>query len=610
MSLPPAPGDHPPRPLLTLRVGITGHRAGASLIESALPRVRTQIDGVLRACSVAAAKIRNADSDVFDAEAPRLVGVSCLASGSDQIFAHAVLAQGWRLDAVLPFAREEYARDFDNPESHSEFCGLLERAASVFEIADPRSEADASEAYETAGLVMLGRADLLIAVWDGEVSRGRGGTREIIDEALRRDVPVVWINTITQQAAALWHGDGSTLLPELETGAASPVLEDALVRALAPPGLTEAAAVGEAGRRLRAFLREREGPAPIWTLAYDLLTRLAARRRVKWSRSGSKLSSRLEEWNGFTASMPNGDLKDGLRGVLLQRFLWADQVADRAGRLDRGVYVASFGVVMLAVLFGALALWNLHSIAIVTGCLIVELLLACLILALTRTARKRGWHQRFLDARRLTEKMRQYRLLAPLGQAREGDLRSADVGERWTFWYARAAARELSLPHVRVTSNYLTTLATATLDHEVAPQLAYHRNNQTLHRRIDAALARWVERLLIGAALTCGCWIAAAALWALNVIGKPPPVLAFFSMMLPVCALAFAGIRARGDFAGSATRSAAAAQQMETLSEVLLRPGAGYRDACLRQLAVSEAIASEFGGWQLLQSSRPLTVAA
>ncbi len=47
------------------------------------------------------------------------------------------------------------------------------------------------QAYLDAGLVLLDRADTLIAVWDGQQARGTGGTGEVVEEARARGIAVV-----------------------------------------------------------------------------------------------------------------------------------------------------------------------------------------------------------------------------------------------------------------------------------------------------------------------------------------------------------------------------------------------------------------------------------
>jgi hypothetical protein len=76
-------------------------------------------------------------------------------------------------------------------EARTAYDALLGQAADVltlpFPIATP-------EAYLAAGLAVLDRSDLLVAVWDGGAARGVGGTADIVDAARARgiEVVVVW----------------------------------------------------------------------------------------------------------------------------------------------------------------------------------------------------------------------------------------------------------------------------------------------------------------------------------------------------------------------------------------------------------------------------------
>ena len=153
----------------TLRVGVTGHRHLASPED-----VAVAVEAVLGAL-----------------DADRLVAVSSLAEGADRIVAERVLATaGGSLHAVLPLEPEDYAADFADPDSRDEFTRLLTMAGTV--TLSPRQESREA-AYEHAGRAVLDLCDVLLALWDGEPSRGRGGTAQLVAEAraLGRPVEVI-----------------------------------------------------------------------------------------------------------------------------------------------------------------------------------------------------------------------------------------------------------------------------------------------------------------------------------------------------------------------------------------------------------------------------------
>lgn len=142
-------------------VGITGHRALASPTA-----VRSELDTVLSSVP------------------PPLVGISALAAGADQLFAQAVLFAGGALEVVVP------ARDYRStlpPASRLTFDNLVDAATVVTPL---DYEHAGNPAYLAAGLALLDRSDLLIAIWDGLPSRGSGGTADMVRHARELGIPV------------------------------------------------------------------------------------------------------------------------------------------------------------------------------------------------------------------------------------------------------------------------------------------------------------------------------------------------------------------------------------------------------------------------------------
>lgn len=156
-----------------LVIGITGHRPNRLTAPDAVARdMGKLLDGIAAAA---------------EGFAPQMI--SALAEGADRIAAQAALARGWPLTAVLPFAQAEYEKDFTAPGSLAAFGALMAQAGEI--VALPGDGAKRPQAYEAAGHWMLDRAAILIAVWDGGVSRGRGGTSETIQAALARKRAVI-----------------------------------------------------------------------------------------------------------------------------------------------------------------------------------------------------------------------------------------------------------------------------------------------------------------------------------------------------------------------------------------------------------------------------------
>ncbi|MER7821310.1 hypothetical protein ABTX85_01845 [Streptomyces sp. NPDC096097] len=121
--------------------------------------------------------------------AAELTGMSCLAPGADTVFGDAVLALGGRLVAVLP-AADHRARMREGPDAVA-FDRLL-RAATDVEVMPYRRAG--TDAYAAANRLLLGRAELLVAVWDGGPGGRQGGTADAVAAARARGLPVevVW----------------------------------------------------------------------------------------------------------------------------------------------------------------------------------------------------------------------------------------------------------------------------------------------------------------------------------------------------------------------------------------------------------------------------------
>jgi hypothetical protein len=192
-----SPARHPSSP--GLRIGVSGHRVPPKLPEESEAPLRALVDRTLAAIGATARKANTAST---------LIIVSSLAEGSDRIVAAAGLAAGFALQAVLPFEKAEYERDFETSMSRREFEELLGRACDVFELDGAADERP--RAYEAAGLFMLANIDVLVAIWDGGVAAGIGGTAQIVERAIADGIAVVWIEPSHPNAMQIsWTGSGA-----------------------------------------------------------------------------------------------------------------------------------------------------------------------------------------------------------------------------------------------------------------------------------------------------------------------------------------------------------------------------------------------------------------
>lgn len=117
-----------------------------------------------------------------------VTGVTCLAAGSDQVFAEQVLKVGGDIVVILPF--DEYAKtltgsDLDRYERL--------RAVAVKTETLPRQDTD-ERSYLAAGKRVTELSEVLVAVWDGQPARGIGGTADIVAWGCRHGLRVVHID--------------------------------------------------------------------------------------------------------------------------------------------------------------------------------------------------------------------------------------------------------------------------------------------------------------------------------------------------------------------------------------------------------------------------------
>src|SRR5882724_6340361 len=227
-----AASSHPPKPRLTLRVGITGHRPD-KLAGVVATRIRTQLPVVFAAIERAASAIL-ANSVPLYANEPAAFRLICgFAEGADQI-AVATCPTGWRIEAILPFPREDYLQDFatsaagDSRDVRDEFHESLAKAAVVTEL--PASSGTREQGYAEAGGFMLRQIDILVAIWDGKPPKA-GGTGAVVREAAAGGIPVIWLSTENEAPPRLITRTPTIGDPQT---AASPYTDAALAAALAP----------------------------------------------------------------------------------------------------------------------------------------------------------------------------------------------------------------------------------------------------------------------------------------------------------------------------------------------------------------------------------------
>lgn len=182
------PGN--PRPVV-LNVGITGHRAGA-LTAPLVRTLRPVVYTVFRELRDATLKLQESETVLCSATAAELRLHTPLATGADQIAAICARSSGYFVRALLPFEPSEYRKDFASGEELDGFEQALAAADEI--VALPGDRSNLEWAYVQVGKSLVGTADIMIAIWDGERGRGPGGTAHVVELALQSSTPVIHLD--------------------------------------------------------------------------------------------------------------------------------------------------------------------------------------------------------------------------------------------------------------------------------------------------------------------------------------------------------------------------------------------------------------------------------
>jgi hypothetical protein len=126
---------------------------------------------------------------------PGLVGVTMLGPGADQLFAQVVLELGGALYVVIP--AHKYRDGFPDEDARRGYDELVAQATYTERL--PHAEST-EEAHMAGGRAVVEASELLVAVWDGQPSRGLGGTADVVAYARQRGVPVnvIWPDGATR----------------------------------------------------------------------------------------------------------------------------------------------------------------------------------------------------------------------------------------------------------------------------------------------------------------------------------------------------------------------------------------------------------------------------
>jgi hypothetical protein len=430
---------------VTVRIGVTGHRTliDAKRIASSVKSVLDDLDRKQRGLL------------------HRYLIVSPLAEGADRLVARVVL--NWkgksnpgglfppRLKVVLPMTEEPYYETFSQDHRQSsidEFKTLFSQAAETEVIP---AASDRHEAYERVGRKIVENCDVLIAIWDGRESRGRGGTAEIVAFAKASGQAVFWVHA--------------------ETGAIQYVSSSKDFVSTRSVALNE-------------YNREELGKPSIYRDAEARLSKL------QQAAAAASLDPRF--LHALAESVLPNLAKASRLAQRYQKYYY---------RSSTVAYILSACAVAIAValelLFRekpALFLWEAAVIA--------------LVIFLVKTPKYRAWHRKWLEYRYVAERLRAACFLYPAGLREDfsqppPDLQITSLSAGWIENMLRAAWTTLSLPiNVSHQQGPLARfLGSAWIEHQRDYYLQSSRRNHIWGRTIEFALSTMLLITLASALL-------------------------------------------------------------------------------------------------------------
>ncbi|NVD45379.1 hypothetical protein [Qipengyuania atrilutea] len=589
---------HPPRPRLSLNIGITGHRIRAFTPEL-LREIGPVLDRLFEDLATAARELHVEESDLFDESEAILRLHTPLAAGSDQLAATSARRAGFYVRALLPFAEDDYRQDFAGREL-TEFQHHLNQADTVFALPGDRN---ADDAYVMVGKAVIAASDILVAIWDGLPAAGPGGTAHVIDLAQDAGVPVVHvpINRERNQIGEirLLANDGSNAEPSIErslTGYRTLVAD-----VLAPHDRVER-------QHLHDYFRETErlkNPR----FEYPVLLALLGVKKLGSPWRQNSIEEDIEaEWSSLRGTYPAG-----IRKPLERSYAWANFLAIRYAQKFRSGHITNYALSALAVL---IALTGLIVPALKLYLVILELAVIGLIFLNTRAGRKGDWHRRWLQYRHLAESLRPLLYLKRIGLAgppfrTDRILMSANrtkIDRDWTRWYAAAIWREMASPSGEIETAEIPELVETVIAECIKPQADYHRVNAHRMRHLDHRLHE-VGSLIMGTVIAaCGLFIAGYFLlpW---LISEMAVALVFLTAGLPAAGAAVFGMRGHGEHLLQASRSADTALALDE-SIVRLRAITDLEALARALQRMASIMLADLDEWTTSYSERSLEIPA
>lgn len=658
------------RPRLVIRVAITGHRpdrliagvVGEPRFEPLLTAIDREVVALKSALTLA-----ESGQTVFNDHVPLVRLVTGMADGADtfavttlrQLTASGALKAEWVCDAILPAEPEVFAAAMAPSADDAEGDGpaLRQSLLATIAAADTCTMLTAGAGQlgfgEQAELI-LNQSDLVIALWDGNPSRGRGGTAHVISQALSWEMPVIWLDA-QDMALPPRVLMGVSLTPQgaLKRNEELPSLDlPQLLRELIDVPRTHASHHGETAQSAHgrshgdgpssevayaAFLAEpKRKRRSLMPRAYDGLVSVAlyfAPKPPQSTAPGPALDGdqRDGEWRDFAAACGrDGPALRQLTDTIKPRFMAADDASIAYARRYRSAFVLAFLLSAIAVVLavGSVAFkdafgpFGFDEKAGKAVFVVIELTILLAIAGMVLLGHKEHWHERWLDYRALAEALRQLRGRSLLGD--DGGIEIKGKGRRaWWLWYLRACVREIGPPGTRLDGAFQRGVLSATRSGELEGQIRYHARNA--HRMLNVhhtlhTVGHWgygiAIVLLSGFLLVFLCYQVGHWVWAKAWVDSLKPWVGFLGVLLPTVGAALAAINNHADFLASGETSSEVERALMELAHLYdqdINPATGDPTYARTKALITQAaelMAADLLAFRAIYGRKPLVLPA
>ena len=581
------------KPSLKINVGITGHRNIDANENQELEKICNNILGYITKCTL---DIYEQAKNFYKSDPPVFRLLTLLAEGFDRTAVYPALELNYEIQCPLPFSRKDYLEDFETEESKDEFLSLLNKATAVYELDHGRAYSE--KAYLSAGIVMLEHTDILIAFWDGQPSRGTGGTADIIELALDNGILVIHIDrnfTISSNNNLSWK----TQIRKFIEGELIPYRDNDMTDSFPAVYFSEE--------------NDQKNSVQLYNHIIELFSPKTKNKKDKKAK--------------------NKEVCDGIKNEqttkLRQYFKQYLEVADNLAKFYSNQYRSAGMLKCLLPLFATIALafgfywdWSRsESIINVIGFLLQAVFLYIMARFIGINTDKNKWHQKFIDYRILAECLRYKPYLMNFGIT----LRHIKISEynrnaslSWINWYMRGIVRDYGLPNEVININFTEDSLEVFKNEILNSQRNYHKGKAEKLRLV----AKRIEKLglvffTVGAAVTLirviihYIFISSNIEWFPSIHDKWIRIPTFFnllSLLLPAIGSVFATIESQAGFNRLSERDTYMVDQIDIfINEFDELENKSFLTKRKWMTNVTEAMIDEVSDWRVFLKSKTIS---